>query len=204
MAKVSVYDKIIAKGNLDAKEIIERGNQKALEINKQVQEEANKLVSNMLNEAKEKNQDLIKTKKAELEQDYKQRVLLNQKELIKNVFDKALDTLINMDDDKLIEFVTFCFNKSNIEEDVVIKVNNESKTKYRMLFSSKNDNNLDILASKLGCKYAISLLGESLLCKGGFVIIGKYYDIDNTYEGILKGLLEIIETDVASILFKEV
>lgn len=203
MANGSVYDKIIQKGEQDAQNIKNEGLNKANSITEQIINETNDRVDRMINEAKTKNADLVKTKMAELEQNKKQVVLANQKQIIKNTFNVVLEKLCKMNDKELENLVKYYLRKSNLKDNIKIRVNQQDYKRYQSLFSSKHDNNLDILSKEFN--NVITLSEDCASIKGGFIIESSYFDVDNSYEVILENLENNLETVVAEMLFgKEV
>mgnify|MGYP004509400659 FL=1 len=201
--RISVYNKIIEKAMQEASEIKENGNQKAQMLIDQTLKETEEKINQMLEEAKAKNADLIKTKNAEFDQVVKQQVLANQKRIIKETFEKALEKLTNMTDEELNNYVVSHLQKAQINNDVTIKVNKNDYTKYQTLFSTNHDSNLDILTKELNLNNVmITLSNDSVDIVGGFIIACEYFDIDNSYEVILNNLSEELETTIAEILFK--
>ena len=201
--RISVYNKIIEKAMQEASEIKENGNQKAQMLIDQTLKETEEKINQMLEEAKAKNADLIKTKNAEFDQAVKQQVLANQKRIIKETFEKALEKLTNMTDVELNNYVVSHLQKAQINNDVTIKVNNNDYTKYQTLFSTNHDSNLDILTKELNLNNVmITLSNDSVDIVGGFIIACEYFDIDNSYEVILNNLSEELETTIAEMLFK--
>ncbi len=201
--RISVYNKIIEKAMQEASEIKENGNQKAQMLIDQTLKETEEKINQMLEEAKAKNADLIKTKNAEFDQAVKQQVLANQKRIIKETFEKALEKLTNMTDEELNNYVVSHLQKAQINNDVTIKVNKNDYTKYQTLFSTNHDSNLDILTKELNLNNVmITLSNDSVDIVGGFIIACEYFDIDNSYEVILNNLSEELETTIAEMLFK--
>lgn len=201
--RISVYNKIIEKAMQEASEIKENGNQKAQMLINQTLKETEEKINQMLEEAKAKNADLIKTKNAEFDQAVKQQVLANQKRIIKETFEKALEKLTNMTDVELNNYVVSHLQKAQINNDVTIKVNKNDYTKYQTLFSTNHDSNLDILTKELNLNNVmITLSNDSVDIVGGFIIACEYFDIDNSYEVILNNLSEELETTIAEMLFK--
>lgn len=201
--RISVYNKIIEKAMQEASEIKENGNQKAQMLIDQTLKETEEKINQMLEEAKAKNADLIKTKNAEFDQAVKQQVLANQKRIIKETFEKALEKLTNMTDVELNNYVVSHLQKAQINNDVTIKVNKNDYTKYQTLFSTNHDSNLDILTKELNLNNVmITLSNDSVDIVGGFIIACEYFDIDNSYEVILNNLSEELETTIAEMLFK--
>lgn len=201
--KLSVYNKIIEKAEAEALVIKENGNKKIKQITEQVIEETKTKINELLKNAEAKNKDLIKTKTAELEQALKQQVLAKQKEIIKSTFKVALDRLLSLNDDDLKSIVVNYLKKVDVEESITIKVNEHDFTKYQNLFSSQHNSNLDLLAHLIDKEsITITLSNDSACIAGGFIVIGKYYDVDYSFESILDNLEEQLITEVSSMLFK--
>lgn len=190
----SVYEKIIAKGQEEAENIINQGLNKANSITEQTLKETDSKIQKLLCDNENKCADLLSTKSAELAQISKQRVLSNQKDLIKDVFNEALKKLQVISDDDLIKLVNKYIKEYKLSTDEVIMVNKNDHSRYQRLFSSKKNNVLDKLGN-------IILSDECLDITGGFVISGKYFDICNSYEELLVNLAESLETEVALKLF---
>lgn len=201
MANGSVYDKIIQKGEQDALEIKKQGEEKANNITEQIIKETKERVDKMIHDTKIKNADLVKTKLAELEQTKKQTVLTNQKQIINETFSVVLEKLIKMNDAELTNLVKHYLKNANLNESIKIKVSSSDYNRYQKLFSSKQNNNLDILSKKFG--YDIELSSETATIKGGFIIESSYFDVDNSYEVILENLENNLETKVAEMLFRK-
>lgn len=198
-----MYNKIIEKAEKEALEIKEAGLKKANLITEQIIKETTEKINQLLKEAEEKNNDLIKTKTAELEQTLKQNILSKQKELISQAFNETLNRLVSLDDNKLKQFVLTYMKKIDTDELLELQVNENDMSKYQRMFSSKNDNNLDILSKLLDKTSANMVLSSTHAnIKGGFIVVAKYYDMDFSFEAILAELEEKLITEVSNILFR--
>ena len=186
-----MYNKIIEKAEAEASRIKENGELKARKLTDELLNETQEKINQMVDEAKIKNADLIKTKTAEFDQTLKQQVLSNQKELIKETFDYALKKLVKMNDEELKKFIIISLHKSGLTGDVVLKVNKDDYNRYYNIIKKVSFDNMKL-----------TLSSESANIKGGFIIEGKYFDLDNSYEVILKNLSEELETKIAQMLFK--
>lgn len=187
-----MYNKIIEKAEAEASRIKENGELKAKKLTKELLNETQEKINQMVDEAKIKNADLIKTKTAEFDQALKQKVLSNQKELIKETFAYALEKLVKMNDEELKMFIVSSLKKSGLKGNVSLKVNKEDTHRYSKIIKQININNLNL-----------NLSSESANIKGGFIIEGEYFDVDNSYEVILQNLSEELETEIAQMLFKK-
>ena len=106
-----------------------------------------------------------------------------------------------MNDAELTNLVKHYLKNANLNESIKIKVSSGDYNRYQKLFSSKQNNNLDILSKEFG--YDIELSSETATIKGGFIIESSYFDVDNSYEVILENLENNLETKVAEMLFRK-
>lgn len=203
MGNVSVYDKIINKGQEEAQRILDQGQEKADNITEQILNETDLKVKKIIEENDVKNADLVVTKKAEIEQSCKQKVLQNKKKLIEKTFNNVLKEMLNYSDQDLQKYVLSNLKKENINYDALVKVNKNEANRYMKLFSSKMDQNLDILSTKLGIKKNLKLDQEYGKFNGGFVLECENFDLDYSYEAIVQSLKVQLETEVANKLFGE-
>ncbi|HHX79708.1 MAG TPA: hypothetical protein GX692_01390 [Acholeplasmataceae bacterium] len=205
MAK-TIYEKIESKALKDAQEIIRLGKEKAKQIEEKIISEAKANIEKNLQKVRSRGEELIKTKTTELEQNAKQRSLSRKKELIKTVFANALEKLKILDDKKYAELVKKLIVLENLKGDEVIKVNTGDYNRFLRLFSeSKEDEKgntlLDKLNRDLGREFSLTLSKEPAEITGGFLVIGKAFDVDLSFETILNTLQEKHEAEIAELLF---
>ena len=187
-----MYNKIIEKAEAEALKIKENGQLKANKITDDLLAETIEKIKQMLDEAKSKNADLIKTKTAEFDQALKQEVLANQKQLIKETFNVALEKLMKMNDESLKKFIVSSISKANLTGEIVLKVNKDDYNRYANIIKQIKLDNTKLLLSK-----------EFVNIKGGFIVEGEYFDVDNSYEVILNNLTEELETTISQMLFSK-
>ncbi len=203
MAK-TIYEKIEKKALKDAKEIKRLGEAKAKQIEERIISSANEAIENNLNKVRAKGEELLKTKTTELEQNARQRSLLRKKQLIQSVFSRSLETLNQLDDENLSKLVKKLILIENLKGDETLHVNQRDYSRYLKLFSSNRDAPeplLDKLNRDLGNKYHLRLAKEPANISGGFIVVGQVFDVDLSFETILKTIQEKHETEIAELLF---
>lgn len=200
MSNGSVYDKIIANAENEASKIKEEGTLKASNMTEQVMSVTTQRIKQVIEDAKLKCDDAVKTKKAELEQSKKQRVLASQKSIINDTFNEVLKRLCEMTDQDLSRFVISNLKKASLQGHEEIMVNEKDYLRFQRLFSTNHDNHLDKL---LDNKYQLVLSQNKASIKGGFIIVSRYYDIDNSYEVILEDLKTKLEPEIVAKLFSK-
>ena len=205
MANSSIYEKIENKGALDAKAIREAGEEKAQKQMQEAIDTAKLDIENLNSNNLNRNNEKIKTKITQFEQLAKQRTLHAKKDLIDEVFLRSLSQLQKLDGADLSKFVIGLLKKDTLSGDEVIKVNKDDFKKYLKVFSTGKkigaDYELDLLNKHLhkGCELVLS--SESVLINGGFMVIGKTFDINHSFAAILESINEKYETEIAIALF---
>ncbi|HEY8395668.1 MAG TPA: V-type ATP synthase subunit E [Bacilli bacterium] len=203
----TIYEKIEIKASKDAEEIIRAGQEKAKQIEERIISEAKDTIEKNLNKVRKRGEEFIKTKTTELEQKAKQKTLALKKELIKAVVSEAAERLNSLSDERLVELVKKLVLSENLKGDETILVNSRDYERYLRLFSEnrKDEDGLVILEKlnrELGKeKFRLRLAKESANISGGFIVVGKTFDVDLSFETILNSLQEKHETEIAQILF---
>ncbi len=200
MAK-TIYEKIEEKALEDAKEIKRLGEEKALNLQKEVEERSNLLASKMIDEANVEANNLLKMKKNELLQENNQLLLKNRKKLIQEAFLKTLTRMQDFNDQELQKYVVKQIKEAKLTGKETIKVSSKEQKRYLSMFSS-NGKTLDKLNNLLGSNYNLTLSNESVNIPGGFIVVSDYFDIDYSYETVLKDMINDIEKDLSNILFE--
>ncbi|HHZ11318.1 MAG TPA: hypothetical protein GYA05_01250 [Acholeplasmataceae bacterium] len=204
MAK-TIYEKIADKALKDAEEIIRLGREKAQKIEEEIISEAEATIRKNLERARLQGEEYVKTKTTELEQKAKQEILQAKKDLISSVFLSALDELNALSDEKLGELVKKLILSEKLKGNELILVNARDRERYIRLFSEGRKDGeaiiLDKLNRSLGKDFNLRLGSEPAKISGGFLIVGDTFDVDMSFETLLRGLEEKHETAIAEILF---
>ena len=204
MANSSIYEKIENKGALDAAKIREDGSNLATLQMQEAIDKANREIENLKEKQLKINNEKIKTKSTQIEQLAKQRTLFEKKKLIDETFERALKKLQELKDDELTNLVVKLLLQDFLDGDETIIVSKDDYKKYAKLFSSKsNGTELDILNKKLGNNFKLKLSNEPANINGGFIVIGRTYDINHSFTAILNEIKEKTEADVAVALFSK-
>ena len=201
----SIYKKIEDKGNKEAQEILNAGQQKAAALEKSVLAGYEAECKKILDDAKQANDDLLKTTLTQVEQLAKQKALFEKKESIEKAVEGAHKQLLKISDQELTKLVLRILSAETIQGTEALCVSKDEHSKYQKLFSTKKDAKgaveLDVLNQKLGGKYHLTLAEEPADINGGFIIRGKSYDIDHSYTVLLENIKEEYEAEIAKLLF---
>ncbi len=202
----TIYDKIIEKGSLDAKDITNLGKQKAEEARDVIIEEANKDASRIVNNNQRQNQDKVKAMTTNFERLAKREILFKKKDLMDQLFVEAATELQKLSNKDLFNFVVSRLQKETLNGNEVLKVNKKDYNKYLELFSSSKAAKLvelDKLNKALGNKYKLTLSSDDVDIEGGFIVISEHFDINLSFVSILNIVKGANETELANILFSE-
>lgn len=202
LANSSIYQKIEAKGKQEAQEIKSVGKQKAEALEKSILEGYEKEYKKIVDDATHSNADYLKTKITQIDQLAKQESLFTKKQYIDKAVEGAHAKMLKLSDKDLFDLSVKTIASEKIQGDEAIKVSKEDYSKYLNIFSTAKDGaKLDLLNAKLGKNYKLTLSKEPADIKGGFVLVGKTYDIDHSFVALLADLKDENEAEIAKILF---
>lgn len=202
LSNSSIYEKIVNKGASDAAEINRIGQEKAQELEEKALKEVQVEINQLLDKAHNASAEKIKTRATQIEQYARQRSLLRKKELIKDTFNVALEQLKKIDDDTFKKFVTKLLMKDGLVGNEIIKVAKNDYDRFLKLFSNGRKYDNYYLIDKALPDYQLKLDPNPLDLDGGFLVFGENFDIDHSYQSIIKTIAEQYETEVAKILFE--
>lgn len=206
MANNSIYKKIEERGSLDAAMILKQGEAKAKALHEEILAVASREAESELQKERQRQSDLVKMKMTEIDQQAKQRTLIKKKALIDRVFNKITESLMNLDDENYKKLIVGLIGADKIVGDEALMVSKADYARFIKLFSSgkavEGQYVLDKMSSLLkkdGCQLRLSPNPAPIT--GGFIISGKHFDIDHSFETLTKSLKEEHEAEIAQMLF---
>jgi vacuolar-type H+-ATPase subunit E/Vma4 len=206
LANNSIYKKIEEKGSLDAALILKQGKAKAEALREEILAVASREAEAELQKERQRQSDLVKMKMTEKDQQAKQRTLIKKKALIDRVFNKISENLMNLDDESYKKLIVGLIKTDKIVGDEALMVSKADYARYIKLFSSGKAvegqyvlDKLSALLKKDEAKLRLSPIPAAIT--GGFIISGKHFDIDHSFETLTKSLKEEHEAEIAQMLF---
>ncbi len=200
LANSSIYQKIEAKGKEEAQKILNEGKEQAKALQKGIDASFLAEYEKAIEDAKRANAEFLKTKITQIEQAAKQESLTAKKAFIEKVIQGAHEQMKKMSDNDLKALVIKTIKGDAIEGNETVQVSKSDYSKYQKLFATQGDK-LDVLNKELGKGYDLKLSKEPADIDGGFILVGKTYDIDHSYVAMLEDLKEENEAELAKILF---
>lgn len=173
-----------------------------LKLNK----ETDKKISNLLSNAEKENNKKISSKKLEFEHEQKRIILDEKNTQIERVLSKYKEIILNLTDKQLFEYTVKLIKAQGITGPMTLQVRKEEYDRYLKLFSSANKKadlvTLDLLNDKLGKNYDLKLDKTPALISNGFMLIGKYYDLNFSIEPQIEKLRRTYEKEIEKILYE--
>ena len=179
-----------------AKILADGENEKASIITKKTNE-ANSLEAQMLEKAKREAQTSKERVISGAELKARNERLKAKQVIIQEVFEKSVEELCKLDQDKYIAFVKETILSSGVAGDEKLILNEEGKKFITEAVVAEINKEL---ASK-GKKGEISIVSEAGSFKGGFILEKDGIEINNTFEALVDSLKEDLEFEVARELF---
>lgn len=207
MAKDSIYQRIVDSGISDANVILSNYKEKALKEKEDIINKMNNNILNMKNDALAKMDNERKAHETTLQQKYKQDILSHKKQLIHKLFNETIDILNKMSIDDFSKYVIKCITNNTIDKESVIVCNKDTYNMFISLYSTNNTNidklNDIINVIKNDSNYHLTISNEYININGGFIINGSCFDIDCSYESMLKELESEMEKELEQVLFSK-
>lgn len=180
-------NEILEKARLQAKEVLEKANQKAAM-------RATEISQKSTHEIGEKKRIINSIVELEMRKD----ILSAKQQSIDEVFDKAHERMSNLDNDKY-EQVIFDMLMASVESgDEEVVMSESGKKKLSADFMSKANKALEAA----GKKGKLKISDETRNISGGFILMGKGIEINNSFEAVIKLYRDEIEPKVAEIFFR--
>ena len=176
----------IERAEKEAAQIIQAARQKAEDKSKSILEKAQR-------EAEERRRRLISV--AELEG--RKQKLSTKQELIEEAFQKAVEKLNSLPDQRYREILTDMVISSvkSGDEEVIFS------EKDRKRLGNKFIDNINKRLKGKGLKGDVKLSAETRDIDGGFILKKGNVEINNTFEALIRMRREELETEVVKVLF---
>ena len=179
-------NEILEKARLQAKEIVEKAKQKAEARAKEISQKSAYDVS-------EKKRIINSIVELEMRKD----ILAAKQQLINEVFEKVLERLNNLDNDRYEQIIFEMLMASIDSGDEEIVMSEARKEKLSADFVNKLNKALE----REGKKGNIKLSDETRDISGGFVLKSQGVEVNNSFEAVIRLYRDEIEPKVAEIFF---
>lgn len=192
MDKKPISQAIITKGKTEAKQIRKQASDEAKKIETKIISEAQKEADQIINQAKVESDSLLKSQLMAHELEKRQALLVAKSEIMDKLFDRAYQKIKSLNEQEFLKFVISLLQDEQFEGSEEIKVSKGDYNLYQKLLPSINKE----------LKTNFTLSKESVDIDSGFLIIGKYYDLNFDFMEIINLVRKQYETKLAEELFE--
>lgn len=192
MEKKNLTDYIVSKGKEEAKQIKAEADKAALKVERDIlnkaEEEAKRIILSASTEADYKVSTLEMTQEIE-----RRKALLRAKsEVINEVFQQAYQKIKNLPDKEFLSLIISLIKKEKYSGSEEIMVNKEEFNKYEALIPKINQE----------LKTEFKLSKKPALIDSGFLMVGKYYDLNFDFMELINEVRREYESKLSEELFK--
>jgi V/A-type H+-transporting ATPase subunit E len=197
MAIKDIKAKIISDAEIEANKIINEATNKAKEIKEEAEKEARDIKSKIL---KRINQEILFKKGkiiTEANLEAKKTILLEKIKIIDETFNKALENIMNLDDEPYRNFIKKIILDNIDKGDETIFISTLDKDRITKDFIQEINYNLEAKSKKGN----INLSSSYLQIKGGVIIGLNNVKKNSSLELIFKKVREELEIKISQYLF---
>ncbi|HPX72045.1 MAG TPA: V-type ATP synthase subunit E family protein [Acholeplasmataceae bacterium] len=192
MEKKNLTDYIVSKGKEEAKQIKAEADKAALKVERDIlnkaEEEAKRIILSASTEADYKVSTLEMTQEIE-----RRKALLRAKsEVINEVFQQAYQKIKNLPDKEFLSLIISLIKKEKYSGKEEIMVNKDEFNKYEALIPKINQE----------LKTEFKLSKKPALIDSGFLMVGKYYDLNFDFMELINEVRREYESKLSEELFK--
>ena len=207
MKPETIYEKIVNKGQEKANLINEEALTEAQIVSDKIVNNAQKEADKILRDAKIRAESIVGQKKNSLDLEKSQASLRAQLAIIDVVFDFVLKSIQAYEGKKLLDFAVSLIKQENLLGNETIAVNKSEYDKYLKAFSTNKKANLvelNLLNTSLNDpKYQLKLTNQPAKIKDGFLVIGKYFDLNFSFIYLVLNLQKKYEKELLDLIFKD-
>jgi V/A-type H+-transporting ATPase subunit E len=196
MSKVTLIEKIKQKGLEEAALIRQKGQEEAQSLYQKMLDDANHRFDALLVKTERKQQATIDTKKQSIERALRDEKAMAKQKLIEQVFAEIKSYLINLKGKDLFNYIKHSISKETIQGDEIIMVSKHDYETYLSILSTKKGNlvECDLLNKELGTQLKLSKEPASI--ESGFIVVGKIFDLNFSYEETIDRLTTAYEKQI--------
>ncbi len=203
MASDKIINKILQNAETEASQIIADAKKTAAKEEQKINNETENRLNQLANEFKENSEELERRAKLNANLQERKDLLEIKQEVLHEAFDKAKEQMANLSDNEWFNLVTKIVLNGTDTDTEYIKVPEKDFPKYTQL-NKDNMSFLDYLNLKLkeqGHMIPLKLDKNPAHFNDGLMLIGKYSDVNASFEVLIENMREYLEWDVSKILF---
>lgn len=186
---MELANKILEKGKLEAERILNAAKEEAKLAKEELIHEAKTDSEKRIERIKKEANDDLKTKERLLNFERRQAELLAKHKVIDEIFSKVRIRIEALAKDELFNYIVNKIKQEKLVGDEIMYVNKDNYNRYLEALSTNKHGelvDLDKLNQKLNTKFKLS--NKPFDMGDGFILEGKYFDLNFAVEEIIEKL----------------
>ena len=193
MEKKSISKVIVSKGQAEAIAIRKEASIAGKQIETKIISDAKKQANKIVLDAKIYAETQLKAQEMNHELDKRKAMLVAKSRLMDELFNKAYEQIKSLSEKDFLDFIIKLLEAETYNGDEIIKVKADDHGYYQKLVPQIN--------KKMNTNFTLSK--DPIEIDSGFLIIGKYYDLNFDFMEIINLVRKKHETSLAEELFKD-
>ncbi len=200
---MDLANKIIEKGKIEVESILKAAKKEAKEATKELIDAAKSDAKNRIEIVRKEASNDLMTKERLLNFERRQAELLAKHRTIDEIFGEVRKRIEALTKDDLLNYVVNQIKQEKLVGDEIMHVNKDNYKRFLEALSTNKAGklvDLDKLNAKL--KTNLKLSNEAFDMKNGFILEGKYFDLNFAIEDIIVKLKDKHERQLVKELFE--
>lgn len=197
MSVEKIVEKILTDAKAEAERILEEAHREADRIRAQGEQDAKGAQQPILQEAKAEAQRRRRMHLSLAQLEARNKILAARRQALDGVFAEAAKRLAQLKDQEYLGFLKRLLIQATEtgEEEIVLSPQDRAKLNANFLESVNAE------LRKAGKKGALRIAWENRDLGGGFVLRGQGYEVNVSFQVLIRQAKEHLESEVASLLF---
>lgn len=203
MASDKIINSILENANKEADEILSKANAQSIEEKNRINKECEQRLANLKKQYEEDSINIEKRAKLSAGIEERKNTLESKREIMNLAFDEARKKLKKLPDKEWAEFIIKIVLSGVDTDTTYIKVPKKDFKKYEKPFLGPK-NFLDQINDALkanGYENHLKLDRDPAHFDDGIMLLGKYSDVNASFDVLLENQKELLEFNVTKILF---
>lgn len=191
-------EKIIQKGQSIIESINLSAKHESEALKHRLIEEAKADLEVQLHKAQQKAKAQVEQAKQEGIRSLRDEVAISKQQLIESIFTALKEELKHLNKEDYFNYVVRSIQNQAIDKTEEIQVNKKEYALYQSILSTKKGDlvEADLLNQKLGKDYQLKLSNTPAQIESGFMLVGKLYDLNFSFENLLESLTKKYEKTI--------
>lgn len=191
-------EKIIQKGQSIIESINLSAKYESEALKHRLIEEAKADLEVQLHKAQQKAKAQVEQAKQEGMRALRDEVAISKQQLIESIFTALKEELKHLNKEDYFNYVVRSIQNQAIDKTEEIQVNKKEYAMYQSILTTKKGDlvEADLLNQKLGKDYQLKLSHTPAQIESGFMLVGKLYDLNFSFENLLESLTKKYEKTI--------